>query len=122
MHPGILQIPNNETRVALYKLKRMYKENLQVFHEVRGVEQALIQQVVTAFNKQYIISTKNRTNENFTGNIRQIVTYLLPTYGKISPNHFNDSEKELTYVHYEPVTPVENIFNNIEDLLKYGDI
>ena len=25
-------------------------------------------------------------------------------------------------MHYDPVTPVDNIFNNIEDLLKYGDM
>ena len=25
-------------------------------------------------------------------------------------------------MHYDPVTPVENIFNNIEDLFNYGDM
>ena len=25
-------------------------------------------------------------------------------------------------MHYDPVTPVDNIFNNIEDLLDYGDM
>ena len=25
-------------------------------------------------------------------------------------------------MHYDPVNPVENIFNNIEDLLEYGDM
>ena len=36
MHPEILLIPNNATRIASYKLKRMYTNNLQVFHKVRG--------------------------------------------------------------------------------------
>ena len=25
-------------------------------------------------------------------------------------------------IHYDPVTPVENIFNKVKDLLKYGDM
>ena len=77
VHPGILQIPSNATRVTLYKLKRVYDKNIRVFHEVCGVEEALIQQVVTAVNKKYIISMKTRTTGQFTGNIRQIVAYLL---------------------------------------------
>ena len=47
VHPGIIQTPINTTRVTSYKLKRVYDKNLQVFHEVRGAEQALILQVVT---------------------------------------------------------------------------
>ena len=40
VYPGILQIPNNATRVTSYELKTVYNKNLQVFHEVRGVEQS----------------------------------------------------------------------------------
>ena len=46
MHPGVLQIPSNATCAASYEVKRVYDENLRVFHEVRGVEQALIRKVV----------------------------------------------------------------------------
>ena len=74
----------------------------------------------TDIDEQYIISMKNCTNIQFTGNIRQIFTYLLSTYGKISPSHLRNFEKEVTDMHYDPVTPVENIFNKIEDLLEYG--
>ena len=52
VHPGILQIPNNATRVSSYELKRVYGKNFRFFHEVRGFEQALIQQVVTAFDEK----------------------------------------------------------------------
>ena len=34
----------------------------------------------------------------------------------------NAFEKEVTYMHYDPVTPIGNIFDNIEDLLEYGDM
>ena len=94
VHPGIQRIPNNTTHVASYKLKIVYGKNILVFHEVRGVEQELIQKVVTAVAKQYIISMKNRTTVNFTGNIRQIFAYLLSTYRKISPSHLKSPKNK----------------------------
>ena len=112
-HPGIIQIPSNATCVASYELNRVYDDNIWVFHEVRGVEQALIQQAVTAVDKQYIISMKNRTTRKFKGNIHHIAAYLMSTYRKISPRHLNDFEKEVTDMHYDPVTPVDKISNNM---------
>ena len=73
LHPVIILISNNAARVASYKLKRVYDKNLQVFHEVHGFEQALIQQVVTPGNEQDIVATKNRTTGQFIGNIYQIL-------------------------------------------------
>ena len=93
LHPGIMKIPNNKTRVASYKLKTVYDENLRFFHKLREVEQALIQKFVTAIDKQYILSMKNCTKGQFAGDIRQIIAYLLSTYRKISPSHSNDFEK-----------------------------
>ena len=41
---------------------------------------------------------------------------------KISPNHLNDFEKEVTDIHYDPVTPVHHTFKKIEDPLDYEDM
>ena len=41
-HPGILPISNNFTCVASYELKRVYDEDILVFHKVLGVKQASI--------------------------------------------------------------------------------
>ena len=94
LHPGIIQILSNATCVALYKLNRVYDDNLWVFHEVCGFKQALIQQVFTAVDEQYIISMKNRATRKFTGNIHHIVAYLLSTYRKISLSHWTISKKK----------------------------
>ena len=73
-------------------------------------------------NKQYITSTKNRVTGQFTGNTRQILSYLLTTYRKISPIQLNNFKKEVTNMHYEPVTPVDNIYNKVEYLLEHGNM
>ena len=66
-----------------------------------------------------MISMKNRITRQLTRNIRHIFVYLLSTYGKISPSHLNDFEKEATDMRYGPVNPVDKISNKIEDLLEY---
>ena len=72
VHPRILLIPNNATHVAFYEIKCVYDNILWVFHEVQGVEQAPIQQVIKYIYEQKIISMKNSTTGHFTVNIRQI--------------------------------------------------
>ena len=94
MHLDILQITNTATGVASYELKRVYGKNLPFLHEVNGYEQELIQHVITAVNKKCMISMKNRTTGQFTGNMSQIFAYLLSTYGKISPSHLKFLKKK----------------------------
>ena len=48
VHPGIIHITNNATRVAANVLKCTFDRNIRFFHEVRGVEEALIQHVLAA--------------------------------------------------------------------------
>ena len=75
-----------------------------------------------AINKQYITAIENRATDKFTGNIRQIFLYLLTTYKKLSPSQLNNFEREVTEIHYDPINPVDIIFNKVEDLIKYADI
>ena len=90
MSPGILIMPNNYTQFASYKLKQVYDENLQEFHEVRRFEQALLQHIITTVGEHYITSMKNRATAQFTVIIPQIFSYLLTTYGNFSPIQLNN--------------------------------
>ena len=73
VRPGNLSTPIAATRHAQEKLKHQYDENLRVFHETRGVERALIQQLVLAAEAKYITSTRNRTNGQFTGTLLMLI-------------------------------------------------
>jgi len=57
-HPGTLMIFVGTTRLAAEELERNHTESLRVFHEVRGVEKALIQQLVAAIDNKYLIAFK----------------------------------------------------------------
>jgi len=51
-YTGSLAIPVGTTRLAAEELERNHIESLRLFHEVRGIEQALIQQMVTAIDNE----------------------------------------------------------------------
>ena len=114
-YPGELVLAQNATHVAAEAQQRAHDEHIRV-------EQALIQQIVAAVVEQYIVAMKERSTGQFTGHVQQILEYLLVTYGKISPSQLNKFDTEVSEMHYDPVTPVNNVFNKIEDLLEYGDM
>ena len=122
-HPGDLVIPAAPaSRHQQEAHERTHKEQLRTFHETRNVEIALIQQIVSAVDSQYISAMKNRTTGQFTGTVYQIIVYLQNTYGKISPGQLSAFEKEVTEFHYDPVTPIDIVYNKVEDLIEYGEL
>ena len=122
-HPGVLIIPAAPaTRHQQEAHERAHNEQLRTFHETRNVEIALIQQIVSALDGQYISAMKNRTTGQFTGTVYQIIVYLQNTYGKISPGQLSAFEQEVTHFHYDPVTPIDIVYNKVEDLIEYGEL
>lgn len=121
-YPGELIIPAGATRHAQDLLERNHKEALRKFHEVRGVERALIQQVVSAVHPQYIAAMRNRSTGQFTATINQLVQYLLNVYGKITPAQLLELEHETKTLSYDPITPIDVVFNQVEDLIEYGEM
>lgn len=120
-HPGTLHIPQGTVRNVAEHVERTFKENLRVFHEVRGVEKALTQQLVSAIEDKYLLAFKNRTTGQFNGNLLDIIQYLQATYGQISPAQLSVFEKETVEMTYDPIEPIDIVFDKIEDLLMYGD-
>ena len=83
VHPYTFALTSGEIRVRADALEHAQNETLRKFHKVRGVEQALIHQMVTVVDTCYIISMRDRNTGQFTSNIFQIMKYLLDTYRKI---------------------------------------
>jgi hypothetical protein len=121
-HPAPLDIPVGATRHQQDLLERTYKEALRLFHEVRGVERALMQQVVSAVEPQYLMAMRNRTTGQFTVTIFQLLQYLLTVYGKIAPSQLLHLEQETKSLAYDPITPVDVVINQVENLVEYGEM
>jgi len=51
----------------------------------------------------------------------QIIHHYLATYGKISPAQRIQYEAEVTFITYDPTTPVDLEFDKIDDLFMFGE-
>ena len=122
LHPGRLNIPLNANRDMQEAYIRQHTEQLRIFHEVYGVERALIQQLTKAVQPCYLSALRNRTTGQFTGNLLEILTYLKELYGKITPGELGEMYNDTYNFVYNPSTPVEVIFNKVEDLLEYSQL
>jgi hypothetical protein len=121
-HPAPLDIPQNATHHLQKLLERTHQDELRLFHEVRGVERALMQQIVSAVEPSYLAAMRNRTTGQFTGTVYQLLQYLLTVYGKISPSQLLQLEQDTKSFIYDPITPIDVVFNAIEDLIEYGEM
>jgi hypothetical protein len=120
--PATLDVPATASKHSQDLLERTHTESLRLFHEVRGVERALTQQIVSAVNPQYIAAMRNRSTGQFTGTIYQLLQYLLTVYGKITPSQLLELEHETKTLAYDPITPVDVVYNQVEDLVEYGEM
>ena len=94
MNPGTLVISVVATHHTQYELKRQYDKNLHIFNETRGLERALIQQLVLEIEAKYINAMRNRTTGKFYVTLFILIQYLIIKYGKISPSQFINLKKE----------------------------
>jgi hypothetical protein len=121
-HPAPLAIPQNASHHLQNLLERTHQDQLRIFHEVRGVERALTQQIVSAVEPSYLAAMRNRTTGQFTGTVYQLLQCLLTVCGKISPSQLLQLEQETKSFTYDPITPIDVVFNAIEDLVEYGEM
>ena len=122
IHPLNLVIPVVATHQAQDELKRQYEKNLRVFHETRGVEQALIQQLVLPVKVKYITATRNRITFQSSGNLFLLIQYIIVTYGKISPSQLVDLEQDIKEMYYNSQSAIYSVFNQVEDLLEHREL
>ena len=94
INPGILSIPVVVTCNTHDELKRQYDKNIQLFHEMWGVERAIVQKLILAIKAKYITDIRNRTTGKFYGTLFMSTQYTIVTYGKISPSQLIDLNQD----------------------------
>jgi hypothetical protein len=122
MHPGALNIPQGTTGTKSLVLKEAHHEQLCLFYEVQGVEKALIQQIVRAVDAPYLIALRDFNRNLLTGTIYEILDHLQQVYGRVSPQMLEDREQELKTMTYNPKTPIDTVFNTVDDLADFASL
>ena len=119
--PAPLVIPAGTTAVAAKTLEREYNESLRLFREVMGVENSLKQQLIKAVDSSFLEAIRDPVTYVLEGTIAANLTFLMTTYGRVTPEMLNDEHDEVTATIYNPSLPIDIIFNKIIALSELAD-
>jgi hypothetical protein len=119
-NPGPFDPPDS-TGPQIEAAKDVWKELKQTFELSQATEKALIAQVVEATDAIYLRSLLNRATGQYSSSIRNLITHLFDTYGKITPQQVKAKEVELYNLHYDISQPVDTVFNAIDDLSELAE-
>ena len=59
----------------------MHTEEVFLFREVTGVEQALVQQIIGTVEEEYLANILNRTTKYINNTLAGVLTHLQNNYG-----------------------------------------
>ena len=103
-------------------IKDQYNEHLRLFREINGVEKALISQIVSAINAEFLTELRNRATNAIPGPVHLVLDYLKDIYGKVTHQLLDEKETLLRAINYTPASPIDTIFTAVEDLADYSKL
>ena len=119
--PANLVVPAGTTAVASNALEREHKEQLRLFREVLGVENALKQQLNKAIDTAFLDAIRDPVTYVLGGTIADNLAFLMTTYGKVTPETLNEEFEKINSTIYNPTLPIDVIFNSIVSLSDLAD-
>jgi len=82
VHPGTLLIPPATTAAQAQVLHEHHKEQFRLFREVKGVEKALIQQIIKSVEAPYLAAIRDCVSNSLTGTVSKFWTTYRPHMAK----------------------------------------
>jgi len=83
-----------------------------------SVEKAIIAQVVSAVEPQYLAAVHNLQTGRYGSNVLAVLHHLFKIYGHITPKQLKTREMEICNMHFHMELPVDAIFNAIDELME----
>ena len=93
-HPGPLAIPSAYIVVQRSTLRDAHIEDLRVFCDVMGGEQALIQKIVATIDASYMEDVRDRTTNLINLSVSALLVHLQEMYVTLMPHEFQEKEDE----------------------------
>ena len=69
-------------------MRTAHTKEVHLFHEVTGVEQALVQQIGSTSDESYLADTCNRTANSINNTVVGVFTHLQDNYSQLIPQKF----------------------------------
>jgi hypothetical protein len=116
VNPGPFAPPAGATRPQLEAAQEVWRAEKLVFEICQATEKALIAQVVESIDSIYLRALLNRTTGQYASNLREVITHLFTTHGKITPQQIRTKENAIYNMAFDISQPVDTVFNAIDDL------
>ena len=75
-HPGPLIVPDGTTAHKSSNMKIAHTEEVHLFLEVTGFEQALVRQIVATVKEEYLADICNHTTKSISDTMEDVLTHL----------------------------------------------
>ena len=116
VNPGPFVPPAGATRPQLEAAQEAWRDEKLAFEICQATEKALIAQVVESIDSIYLRALLNRTTGQYASNLRDVITHLFTTHGKITPQQIRAKENTIYNMAFDISQPVDTVFNAIDDL------
>jgi hypothetical protein len=120
LNPGYIPvIPPNSTAALIAEIVRRHSEERRVWLEYISVGKALRQQLLSAVDDIYVRSLRDRITGFANVSVWQMLTHLLTTYGRVTPNDLQLNDQRLR-TPYSIDQPLESLIAQVEDAVAYA--
>ena len=99
-------IPDGISAYSKSKMWIAHNEEVGLFQEVRGLEQALVQKIVATVKEAYLEDIHNQTTNSIQDTMADELTQFQDNYGQLMPHKLLKREyiiKNMTYNHRDTV-------------------
>lgn len=116
VNPGPYTPPATGTGPQIEADKDVWRAAHKTFALCQATEKALVAQVVDSIDPIYLRALLNRTTGQYASNLRDVLTHLFATHGKITPQQIRAKENAVHNMAFDISMPVDTVFNAIDDL------
>ena len=95
-------------------MRIVHTEEVRLFCEVMGVEQALLQQIVGTVKEIYQADIRNMTTNYINDTAAGVLTHIQDNYGQLMPNKLLEWEGIFKKTIYNPRDPIATMFSAVE--------
>ena len=122
-NPGRLVLAEASlTQYQIAQAREEHEESTRLFREVNGVEQTLIQQIVSAVEPKYLRAFRTPCTNKLNHTIPEIFNHLFNTYGDVTPSKLRELQTRVESLAFPPSEPNGSIFSEIDDLAVISEI
>ena len=121
VNPGpTTNLPDGLTSHQINERVREHKQRLDIWKQYNIVEQALKQQLISAFDDIYLKSISNRHTGFASLTLLRMLQHLYDTYGDLTPTELEDNDARMKTA-YDPTTPIETLYDQIEQAVDIAE-